>query len=149
MPAPIPDLLDTNIFVHLARDDDLGMHLKTDRELLLTDATPAFCVVTEGELRSLAYQFNWGKEKVDRMRFLLEYFRRIPIDTPEVMEAYAVIDADSKTNGVNMGKNDLWIAAVAHVTGFDLITTDSDFDHLHPDLLTRTLVDTNRGPIDL
>ena len=144
MPAPIPNLLDTNIFVHLVRDDDVAMRLKADRQLLLTDATPAFCVVTEGEIRSLAYQFNWGKDKVDRMRFLLDYFRRIPIDTPEVMEAYAVIDVDSKNRGITMGKNDLWIAAVAHVTGFDLITTDTDFGHLHPDFLTRTLIDSKR-----
>jgi tRNA(fMet)-specific endonuclease VapC len=56
------------------------------------------------------------------------------------MEAYAVIDASSKSMGVTMGKNDLWIAAAAHVTGFELITTDSDFDHLHPDFLSRALV---------
>ena len=58
------------------------------------------------------------------------------------MEAYAVIDADSKSNGVSMGKNDLWIAEAAHVSGFDLIITDRDFDHLHPDFLTRTLINT-------
>lgn len=30
-----------------------------------------------------------------------------------------------------MGKNDLWIAATAHVTQSILITTDLDFNHLH------------------
>lgn len=30
----------------------------------------------------------------------------------------------------NMGKNDLWIAATASVLNLELITTDSDFDHL-------------------
>jgi tRNA(fMet)-specific endonuclease VapC len=29
-----------------------------------------------------------------------------------------------------MGKNDLWIAASAHVLGATLITTDNDFTHL-------------------
>ena len=29
-----------------------------------------------------------------------------------------------------MGKNDLWIAATAYVTGSKLITSDKDFDHL-------------------
>ena len=144
MPTTVPDLLDTSIFVHLVRDDEVAIRLKADRELLLTDVTPAFCVVTEGEIRSLAYQFNWGAEKVERMRFTLEYFRRIPIDTPEVMEAYAVIDAESKDMGITMGKNDVWIAAVAHVTGFHLITNDRDFDHLHPDFLTRTLIESKR-----
>ena len=36
-----------------------------------------------------------------------------------------------------MGKNDLWIAAVASVTRFRLLTTDADFDHLDPLFLTR------------
>jgi predicted nucleic acid-binding protein len=31
----------------------------------------------------------------------------------------------------NMGKNDLWIAATAHVLGASLLTTDKDFAHLH------------------
>ncbi len=30
-----------------------------------------------------------------------------------------------------MGKNDLWIAATAYVTGASLMTTDGDFDHLN------------------
>lgn len=141
MAETVADLLDTNVFVHLVRDDDVGKRLKRERGLLITEPVPAFCVVTEGELRSLAYQFNWGQDKLETMRYLIEHFRRVPIDSPEVIEAYAVIDADSKANGVSMGKNDVWIAAVAHVTGFELVTTDHDFDHLHPDILTRTLVE--------
>jgi tRNA(fMet)-specific endonuclease VapC len=31
----------------------------------------------------------------------------------------------------NMGKNDLWIAALAALLNLKLITTDADFDHLH------------------
>jgi tRNA(fMet)-specific endonuclease VapC len=31
-----------------------------------------------------------------------------------------------------MGKNDLWIAATAHVYEATLLTTDNDFDHLAP-----------------
>lgn len=141
MAGAVPDLLDTNVFVHLVRDDEVGKRLKREQHLLMADPAPAFCVVTEGELRSLAYQFNWGRDKLDRMRLLLEHFSRVPIDTPEVVEAYAVIDADSRANGVSMGTNDVWFAAVAHVTGFDLITTDRDFDHLHPDILTPTLIE--------
>ncbi len=148
MAARVPDLLDTNIFVQLIRDDRVGKRLKENRQLLMTDVTPAFCIVTEGEIRSLAYQFNWGADKVKRMRFLLEYFRRIPIDTPDVMEAYAAIDAYSKSSGLNMGKNDVWIAATAHVTGFELVTADGDFSHLHRGLLTQTLVDIHADTVE-
>jgi tRNA(fMet)-specific endonuclease VapC len=35
----------------------------------------------------------------------------------------------------NMGKNDLWIAATAFLFGLTLVTTDHDFDHLHPDFI--------------
>lgn len=144
--ASVPDLLDTNILVHLIRDDATGQLLKRERGLLLNEDVPAFCMVSEGELRSLAYQFGWGAEKAGQIRFLLEYFRRIPIDAPEVIEAYAVIDAYSKGRGVTMGKNDVWIAAAAHVTGFELLTTDRDFDHLHGVFLTRTLVPLQHAP---
>jgi predicted nucleic acid-binding protein len=38
-------------------------------------------------------------------------------------------------NARNMGKNDLWIAATAFLYGIPLVTTDHDFDHLHPDFI--------------
>ena len=41
-------------------------------------------------------------------------FETYPFDTPR-----------------NMGKNDLWIASLAALLSLKLITTDSDFDHLH------------------
>ena len=59
------------------------------------------------------------------------------------MDAYVQIDGYSKrklTDKVGqlvpdsankMGKNDWWIAAIAHVIEAPLITTDGDFDHLH------------------
>jgi tRNA(fMet)-specific endonuclease VapC len=30
-----------------------------------------------------------------------------------------------------MGKNDLWIAATAHVLDLTILTSDKDFDHLN------------------
>ncbi len=110
-------LLDTNILVHMVRQDAVS------------------------ELRSPAYQWSWGAEKKDQMRFLLGYFDRVPVDTPEMLEAYAVIDAYSESTGHSMGKNDAWIAAATHVTGRRLVTTDTDFDHLHPAFVTRDHID--------
>ncbi len=54
------------------------------------------------------------------------------IDNPVIPRAYAVIDADSKGQGIAMGKNDVWIAAAANATGRTLLTTDQDFDHIDP-----------------
>jgi predicted nucleic acid-binding protein len=49
-----------------------------------------------------------------------------------VIAAYARLDQESRKVGRTMGKNDLWIAAVAAVQGAVILTTDKDFDHLHP-----------------
>ena len=38
------------------------------------------------------------------------------------------------------GDNDLWIAATAAATAAHLITTDADFDPLHPAYIRRTVV---------
>jgi tRNA(fMet)-specific endonuclease VapC len=100
------------------------------------DPKPFFCSVSEGELRSLALQFLWGGKKLEKMEFALGYFRRVPIEQSNVMKTYAVIDAYSKSKGIKMGKNDLWIAAVALTTDARLITTDPDFDHLDPDFIS-------------
>lgn len=144
----VPDLLDTNIFVHLVRDDAIGQRLKRERQLLLTNIVPAYCVVTEGEIRSLALQFNWGEDKVDQMEYLLDYFSSISIETREIMRAYAVIDARSKITGITMGKNDAWIAAAAHDFGFELLTTDHDFDHLQGIFLSRTRIHIEREDVE-
>lgn len=134
-------LLDTNILVHLVRNDATGQHLKQTYDLLMTEPRPLLCGVAEGELRSLAYQWKWGEPKCEQMRFFLTFFWQIPIETPEIYEAYATIDAWCEARGIAMGKNDLWIAASAHVMQADLLTTDKDFDLLHPTFLTRVLID--------
>ena len=135
-------LLDTNILVHLVRRDALGQAILANYALLTAEPKPLISVVTDGELRSLAYQFVWGEQRVDQTLFLLDYFGRVPIDTLEQLHTYAVIDAHSRREGVKMGKNDVWIAAAAHVTGATLLTTDRDFEHLPPDLLTRVWIES-------
>ena len=51
------------------------------------------------------------------------------------------IDGFSRRQGIKMGKNDLWIAATAQVSGATLLTTDMDFDHLDGVLLEREWID--------
>jgi predicted nucleic acid-binding protein len=52
-----------------------------------------------------------------------------------------MIDAYCESIGHRMGKNDIWIAAAANVTGAMVVTTDKDFDHLQPDFLTVHWID--------
>jgi len=132
--------LDTNILVHLVRDSATGQYIKNKYSLLVVDPRPLISGVTEGELRSLAYQWKWGVQKREQMRFFLSFFWRVPIEKPEVYEAYATIDAYSEAQGISMGKNDVWIAASASVFQAHLLTTDKDFDHLEPAFITRDYI---------
>src|SRR5262249_53478315 len=134
-------LLDSNILVHLVRGSLLADHVKQTYNPFLADPRPAISVVTEGELRSLAIQWNWGKRKKDQMRFLLQYFLRVPVDNEIVFEAYESIDAYSESIGHPMGKNDLWIASAAYAMNSTLVTTDKDFDRLQPKYISIDWID--------
>jgi len=133
-------LLDTGILVHIIREDQTGILVRDRYAPLLTDPRPLISVVTVGEIRSLAYQWKWGRSRREQMSFLLDYFDRAPIERDEILEAYAVIDAHTEALGRAIGKNDVGIAATAHVTGRRLVTTDRDFDHPHPAFLTREYI---------
>jgi predicted nucleic acid-binding protein len=130
----MPDLylLDTNILVHLVRGDRTGEEIKARYAPYTKDPKPLICSVTDGELRSLSLQFSWGPLKMNKMNFALDYFGRVPIERRDLMDTYAAIDFFSKSQGINMGKNDVWIAAAAYTSGARLVTTDDDFDHLDP-----------------
>lgn len=125
-------LFDSSILVHMVRESPLADYVRQTYSPLLADPRPAISVVTEGELRSLAIQWNWGERKKNQMRFLLQYFLRVPVDNEIVFESYEAIDSYSESIGRSMGKNDLWIAAAASAMNSTLVTTDTDFDHLQP-----------------
>ncbi len=139
----MPDLflLDTNILVHFVRSDLLWHRIRSTYSPLLAEPRPLISVISEGELRSLAYQFNWQSDKLSQMNFVLSYFQRATIDHPHILEAYAVIDSYTQSKGQPMGKNDLWIAATAHALSAILITTDKDFDSISPIFIERVFID--------
>ncbi len=125
-------ILDTNILVHFVRDSELWGDIRQGFDLFTIEPKPILSVVSHGELRSLSLQFGWGTAKLDQMEFGLDYFRKVTIDTNEVVANYARLDHFSIRSGKMMGKNDLWIAATTVAEAATLITTDSDFDHLVP-----------------
>jgi tRNA(fMet)-specific endonuclease VapC len=142
--VPQAYFLDTNILVHIVRRNAIGQYLVNRYSLYTVDPRPMISDVTEGELRSLAFQWKWGAEKKAQMEFVLSYFWRIAISTSDVFEAYAVIDAYSESKGITMGKNDVWIAASTYVSQALLLTTDKDFDHLQPFFISRDWVDPEK-----
>ncbi len=71
--------------------------------------------------------------------------RKTDLATGVISITHAEPRAWHPTPGRPMGKNDLWIAATAKVSGLTLLTTDADFDHLHPAHLNRIRVDDQTG----
>lgn len=137
----IQRILDTNILLAYVRQGAVGAWVEAHYALRTVAPVPIISVVAEGKLRSLALQFGWGEAKIQSMEDLLGYFTVIPLPFEGIVAAYARIDDYSRRIGVAMGKNDVWIAATAHVTGARLLTTDGDFDHLDGVFLSRDWVD--------
>lgn len=83
----------------------------------------------------------------------MENTTRLDISYDKILEKYEEIDAFSqgrhktrKSNfsAINMGKNDLWIAATASAFDITLVTTDRDFNHLEGEFLKLKFIDINK-----
>jgi tRNA(fMet)-specific endonuclease VapC len=139
--TPLRYLLDTSIVIVYLGAGDLARRIEAIYALRTTPVVPLISVVTEGELESAARQFGWGKERQRELRILIGQFQSISLGFPGIIEAYGEIDDYSRRLGRVMGKNDVWIAATAHVTSARLLTLDRDFDHLDPSFLTHDYID--------
>lgn len=131
---------DTNIVIHYLRESEV-MHRV---EQMFDPFNPAneiwVCVVSLGELKSIAIQAKWGAKRLRQLESLLDMLNPIDIWAEDILSRYAEIDAFSQNKlpaqplgltARNMGKNDLWIAATASILDAQLLTTDFDFDHLN------------------
>jgi tRNA(fMet)-specific endonuclease VapC len=145
-------LIDTNIIIDFLRDGELSKQLFNNWKWLSGEDTIALSIVSVGEAKSLARQNRWGASKMRKLQYILADLVIIPIHGEDIIEAYAEIDAYSQgkhpekplPKGItarNMGKNDLWIAATAHVLGAKFFTTDKDFTHLKDTFLDIHIAD--------
>lgn len=135
-------VLDTGVLVLLARGGPIGTSIAGTYGLLHAGVRPLISVVTHGELLAFVRRNAWGDKKLAIVRKMLENVVTIELSQP-VIEAYVELDyASAKHPGgaVNMGKNDLWIAATTRAANATLITTDTDFDHLYPDQIKREFI---------
>ena len=64
-----------------------------------------------------AISLAWGEKKQADLKQLLEEMTWLDINHPDVLDAYAELDDWSERANRKIGKNDLWIAATAKVTG--------------------------------
>jgi tRNA(fMet)-specific endonuclease VapC len=128
-------VLDTNIGLLLARGGELGVEIARRYELMQAGVMPIISIVTHGELWVLARRNRWGQGKREALQLLIDNSVTIPI-TQDIVDAYVKIDVVSASavgGAVNMGKNDLWIAA-----------TDRDFNHLHGNGVEVEYIDPQR-----
>lgn len=137
-------ILDTNIVIIYARDNDLSNEIENKFQLFSGDNDLYLSIVSLGELDSFMKKNNWGENKRDNIERIVRSINVIGINYGEIISLYGDIDAFSqgKTNtggtkfsSRNMGKNDLWIAATASHYDLTLMTTDKDFDHLKDEFL--------------
>ena len=136
-------LLDTNILLGLAREASWARRAYRHFNLGDPSVISFTSVVCIGEIFAIAERNGWGPKKRTSLERMLAQLPDLPIKDPDILRAYALIDAWSCGSPVTapggapppkpaakMAKNDLWIAATAHVTGAILLSTDTDFAHL-------------------
>ena len=132
-------LYDTNILAFIIKQDPAIEKLEKE---IAQDAgnLRIISIVTKAEIETLAVLFKWGDHKKEQLKNLLDQFLIVPIDSQQMVATYVELDTFSqgkhstKSSGLtarNMGKNDLWIASTAALLGLKLVTTDTDFGHLH------------------
>jgi tRNA(fMet)-specific endonuclease VapC len=84
----------------------------------------AIPLTTYAELLVGAEKSSQPERVLQQIELLLEAHEIVEI-TEEVAEHYARIRADLEARGVNIGGNDLWIAATAFAHGATLVTNNT------------------------
>ena len=143
-------VLDTNILLHYMRESEVSVRIDAQYNPLDSTLHDAILsVVSVGEIKAIAKINHWGTRKLEKLDLLLDELLITDINSEDLIERYAEIDAFSHgklterplgMSARNMGKNDLWIAATASILEASLLTTDFDFNHLHDEFLDLKLV---------
>ncbi len=145
-------LFDTNIILIYLRDQFAKQTIENIFNPFDLANVVLASVVTIGELKSFSLNNKWGKTKIQKMEELLLRCAVVDINTEDVLNRYAEIDAFSQgrlaskplnLSARNMEKNDLWIPATASVLNATLLTTDNDFDHLNKEFLDVAKIELN------
>jgi len=134
-------VLDTNIVLHIVRNSDVWKRVKTEFEITTNENKVFISIISYAEINSIAKQLNWGQPKQNILQNVLSKLPTLLINKM-IAESYVKIDVYSQgkdfdnplPSGIssrNVGKNDLWIAALTAHINAELITTDKDFDHLN------------------
>lgn len=83
-------VLDTNILVAEVRNSPIWQNIKATQELSFENSY--ISVVSEGEIFSLAAQFKWGDDKIEKLQTFLDTLNIVPINNPQLVRTYVAID---------------------------------------------------------
>jgi predicted nucleic acid-binding protein len=78
---------------------------------------------------------GWGEAKCNALDAAFRSLTVVNINHPMVIDAYVKLDLHARSHPLGarrMGKNDLWIAAIAVAANAFLLTTDKDFECFIP-----------------
>lgn len=146
IPADALVLLDTNILLHLLRNRAAGRWIDAQYGLTERAERPLICEVTIGELLRIGTRPDrqWGAQRRQALSLWRQNLVVMQIGREPVFNAYAEAGVFADEAGRALSDNDVWIAACARVAGAVLLTTDADFDVLHPHLIEREWIDPER-----
>jgi tRNA(fMet)-specific endonuclease VapC len=117
-------LLDTNAISDLMMD-----HPKVRARLLACTDPILTSTIVLGEIRYGLNRLTLGKKRTDLENRALRTLLGIPIEqvTQPISDEFGRLKASLEAQGINLGDNDLWIAATALSLSYTLITRDSVF----------------------
>lgn len=142
-------VFDTNIILFYLKDGPTKAFIEETYAPFSVSNTAIISIVTAGEIKALALKNKWGSRRIKVVERILDRLAVVEITYSELLDAYAEIDAFSQGKlevpnaftARNMSKNDLWIAATAHLTQAKLLTADKDFNHLDGEYFEVALID--------
>lgn len=150
-------LLDTNLLLGFIREAPWAIQARAEFKLGNQDVVAFTSVVCQGEILALAEKNGWGSGKRTRLENVLDGVPTLDVGNERILDAYARIDAWTHGNPVTsprntpppkpavpMKQNDIWIAATAHASGSALLSTDTDFMHLHDIWFSFAYIDQKR-----
>jgi predicted nucleic acid-binding protein len=92
-------LLDTNIVIHLLRDNETGRRIDAAFQIRHRADRPLISIVTVGECLSLVRQFKWGPQKAEALEASLRELVVVPIDSRPVLDRFGEFHAWTKSIG--------------------------------------------------
>ena len=137
-------LLDTGLLLGFTRKAPWAIQARAEFNLGDRQTMVFTSIICRGEILALAEKNGWGSKKRTRLEQVLNEVPTLDINKQTILDAYARIDAWTHGRSVRspqnlpppkpakpMKQNDLWIAATTHASRATLLSTDTDFEHLH------------------